>query len=93
MPPGFTTNLDPYAQNFAPMPPGFTTNLDPYAQNVAPMPNLDAYGGPPIEQQMQMPSPFMNVAQSPSEASPGAGEMNAAYKVSFSQRSCALRSI
>ena len=60
------------------------------------LPTLDAYGGPLQQQQMQMPSGIGGGAlqqqqmQMPSgigggaQNAPGAGEMNAAYKVSSS---------
>lgn len=60
-----------------------SSDLDPLAPspNIAPpVPTLDAYGGPP--QLLQMPGDIGGVAQTLSVPTPGAGEMNAAYKVS-----------
>ena len=56
------------------------SNVDPPPNIDLQMPTLDAYGGPlEQQQQLQMPRGFGGGAQN----TPGAGEMNAAYKVSF----------
>ena len=55
------------------------SNVDPPPNIDLQMPTLDAYSGPlEQQQQLQMPSGFGGGAQN----APGAGEMNAAYKVS-----------